>query len=158
GAVHLDRGHQQARFRRQLLYGHRAAQRIHLSRLERNGDRPRPVVHVRHGGGISAVHHRGAGQMILVAIIVILLIAGLLAWISSRWSTELPRWISLAAAVVDLLLTGRIWFATASSGPHEWLEQGKWSGVTGIGRQFRLGIDGLVVLKVMLRLSRGISW
>jgi len=94
--------------------------------------------------------------MILVAIIVILLIAGLLAWISSRWSTELPRWISLAAAVVDLLLTGRIWFATASSGPNEWLEEVKWSWIPRFGIHFHLAIDGLGLLMVMLTLFLGI--
>src|SRR5215510_1343362 len=94
--------------------------------------------------------------MILAAIIVLLLIAGLLAWISSRWSTELPRWISLAAAVVDLLLTGRIWFATASSGPNEWLEEVKWNWIPGFGIHFHLAIDGLSLLMVMLTLFLGI--
>jgi NADH-quinone oxidoreductase subunit M len=94
--------------------------------------------------------------MILVAVVVILLIAGLLAWISSRWSTELPRWISLAAAVVDLLLTGRIWFASPSSGPGGWLEEVKWNWIPGFGIHFHLAMDGLSLLMVMLTLFLGI--
>jgi NADH-quinone oxidoreductase subunit M len=94
--------------------------------------------------------------MILVAIIVILLLAGLLAWISSRWSTELPRWISLAAAVFDLLLTVRIWFASTSPGPNGWLEEVKWNWIPGFGIHFHLAIDGLSLLMVMLTSFLGI--
>lgn len=94
--------------------------------------------------------------MILVAVIVILLIGGLLAWISSRWSTELPRWISLAAAVVDLILTGRIWFASASSGPDGWLEEVKWNWIPGFGIHVHLAMDGLSLLMVILTLFLGI--
>lgn len=94
--------------------------------------------------------------MILVAVIVILLVAGLLAWISSRWSTELPRWISLAAAVVDLILTGRIWFASASSGPDGWLEEVKWNWIPGFGIHVHLAMDGLSLLMVILTLFLGI--
>ncbi|HKF65369.1 MAG TPA: NADH-quinone oxidoreductase subunit M [Vicinamibacterales bacterium] len=94
--------------------------------------------------------------MILVAVIAILLIAGLLAWISSRWSTELPRWISLTAAVVGLILTGGIWFAGASPGPEGWLEEVKWSWIPAFGIHIHLAMDGLSFLMVMLTLFLGI--
>ena len=47
--------------------------------------------------------------MILIWLIGILLVAGILAWLTARWSTQLPRWISLIAIGVDLVLAARIW-------------------------------------------------
>ena len=47
--------------------------------------------------------------MMLVWLIVIPLVAGMLAWLTARWSTQAPRWISLAAAALDLLLTLVLW-------------------------------------------------
>ena len=42
--------------------------------------------------------------MILIYLIGILLVAGILAWLTARWSAQLPRWISLIAIGVDLVL------------------------------------------------------
>ena len=47
--------------------------------------------------------------MILIFFIAVLLLGGILAGISARWSKQLPRWISLAAIAVDFVLAARIW-------------------------------------------------
>ena len=42
--------------------------------------------------------------MILIWLIGILLVAGIFAWFAARWSAQLPRWISLIAIAIDLVL------------------------------------------------------
>ena len=54
----------------------------------------------------------GVVLMILIWLIGILLVAGIFAWLTARWSAQLPRWISLIAIAVDLVLA-------AVSGPAE---------------------------------------
>ena len=53
--------------------------------------------------------------MILIWLIGILLVAGILAWLTARWSAQLPRWIALIAIGIDLVLATRIWAGRASS-------------------------------------------
>ena len=61
--------------------------------------------------------------MILIYLIGILLVAGILAWLTARWSAQLPRWISLIAIGVDLVLAARIWAGRASSTTQVWLDE-----------------------------------
>src|SRR5215510_2329106 len=49
------------------------------------------MVHLRDGGRVGVLYHSGTAVMILIALIGILLAAGVLAWLSARWSTDLPR-------------------------------------------------------------------
>ncbi len=60
--------------------------------------------------------------MILICLIGILLVAGILAWLTARWSAQLPRWIALIAIGVDLVLAARIWAGRASSTTQVWLD------------------------------------
>ena len=67
--------------------------------------------------------------MILIWLISILLVGGILAAISARWSPQAPRWISLIAIGVDLLLGLKIWAGPASnpalSATGRWLDEVK---------------------------------
>ena len=93
--------------------------------------------------------------MILVLLISILLLAGVLAGISARWSTRLPRWISLAALAVDLVLAGAIWAGRGAS-PKPWIEEVDRSWVPSFGIHFHLAVDGLSLLMLMLTFFLGI--
>lgn len=94
--------------------------------------------------------------MILIWLIGILLVAGIFAWLSSRWSTELPRWISLIAAVVDFILAARIWFGGGSSRSNVWFDEVNYNWIPGFGIHFHLAVDGLSLLMLLLTFFLGI--
>ncbi|HEX8837243.1 MAG TPA: NADH-quinone oxidoreductase subunit M, partial [Candidatus Acidoferrum sp.] len=94
--------------------------------------------------------------MILVWIVVILMVGGVLAWLSARWSSELPRWISLGAIAVDLGLATRIWADSASSAGKPWLSEVDWSWVPSFGIHFHLAVDGISLLMLLLTFFLGI--
>jgi NADH-quinone oxidoreductase subunit M len=98
--------------------------------------------------------------MILLWLILILLIAGALAWLAARWSPTAARWISLGAVALDLALTLGLW-ARHSGGvrltsQRMWLEQldRPWIGEFGI--HFHLAMDGLSLLLLVLTFFLGI--
>ena len=43
--------------------------------------------------------------MIMVAMLLILFIAGILAWFAGKMNNAIPRWISLIAAVANLVIS-----------------------------------------------------
>jgi len=105
--------------------------------------------------------------MILIGLIVVLLGGGLLAWLLGRWHPAWPRWISLLALAVDLILALALW--GQHGGPvgltarGAWLVEvnGVWVPQFGIG--FHLALDGLSLLLILLTLflgllSVGTSW
>ncbi len=104
--------------------------------------------------------------MILCWLIGILLLGGMLAWLSEgRLPTVAARWISLAALGIDLVLALTLWQDGAADivPTGGWLAEvsTEWIGRFGIG--FHLGIDGLSLLMVLLTLvigmlSVGCSW
>ena len=98
--------------------------------------------------------------MILVWLIVILLVAGILSWLTARWSTQFTRWISLAAVTLDLLLTLALWShggsTHAAGATIVWLAEVDWNWVPRFGIHFHLGIDGFSLLMLMLTCFLGI--
>ncbi len=98
--------------------------------------------------------------MILAWLLIITLAAGLLAWVSSRWSTGLCRWISLAALFLDLVLVLTLWrghsaqFAISGNGP--WLAEVSWNWIPELGIGFHLAADGLSLLLLLLTVFLGI--
>jgi NADH-quinone oxidoreductase subunit M len=94
--------------------------------------------------------------MILSYLIGILLVAGILAWLTARWSAELPRWISLIAIGIDLVLAAGIWAGGASSATEAWLDEVDWNWVPSFGIHFHLAVDGLSLLMLILTFFLGI--
>jgi NADH-quinone oxidoreductase subunit M len=94
--------------------------------------------------------------MILIWLIIILLIAGVLAWIAASWNEQLSRWISLAATVLDLILAAIIWLGRASRGTQLWLDELDWNWIPSFGIHFHLALDGLSLLMLMLTFFLGI--
>ena len=94
--------------------------------------------------------------MTLFFLIAILLVAGILAGISARWSPKLPRWISLAAIAVDLVLAARIWASRSSSTSKLWFQEVDWNWVPAFGIRFHLAVDGLSFLMLVLTFFLGL--
>lgn len=94
--------------------------------------------------------------MILIWLIAILLIAGPLAWMAARWSTQAARWIALAAVLIDLVLGLSIWIARGFTPSGRWIEEVNWSWMPGFGIRFHLALDGLSLLLLMLTLVLGV--
>jgi NADH-quinone oxidoreductase subunit M len=97
--------------------------------------------------------------MILVWLIVILLLAGALAWAAAQRSALAARWICLGAVTLDFLLGLSIWIRHAGqvqfAGGSAWLEQADWDWIPQFGIRFHLAIDGLSLLLVMLTFVLG---
>jgi proton-translocating NADH-quinone oxidoreductase, chain M len=94
--------------------------------------------------------------MILIWLIGILMVAGILAWLSARWNSQLPRWISIAAMVVDLVLATRIWMGKSSDATKLWIDELDWNWVPSFGIHFHLAMDGLSLLMLMLTFFLGL--
>ncbi len=98
--------------------------------------------------------------MILVALIVILLAAGVLAWFVSRWSATAARWVSLVAVSVDFALSLALWAGYGSAmslAPGgAWLDQVNRVWVPQLGIHFHLALDGLSLLLITLTFFLGI--
>ncbi len=82
--------------------------------------------------------------MILVMMIGILMVAGLLSWLVSRWNIHASKWISLIAVTVDFILVCNLWAQHSGNipiGGSAWLIDYhiKWIPDFGIGFHLALG-------------------
>ncbi len=98
--------------------------------------------------------------MILISLILIPLIGGLLSWLFSRWSDKWPRWFSLIAVGIDLVLAFSLWISNQGNlyfiGKESWIAEVKMDWIPGLGIGFHLAMDGLSLLMVMLTAFLGI--
>lgn len=92
--------------------------------------------------------------MILVYIILIVMVGGLLAWLTSSRSKSLPRWISLAAILIDLGITLKLWMVENFSGD-SWLIKFSVPWIPQFGVSFSLALDGLSLLMLVLTFFLG---
>ncbi|MBC5774790.1 NADH-quinone oxidoreductase subunit M [Pontibacter sp. KCTC 32443] len=101
--------------------------------------------------------------MILVWLIVILMAGGLLAWLSKKVSPVLPRWVALAAVLLDLILIVYLWISTEATAGSAWLMRYEVPWIPQWGVSFSLALDGLSLLMLVLTFFLGllavlISW
>lgn len=98
--------------------------------------------------------------MILVWFIIIPLVAGILAWLTARWNAQLPRWISLVASALGLILGLAMWMrdnhAVAAGTTTGWFAEVDWNWVPRFGIHFHLGVDGLSLLMLILTFFLGL--
>jgi NADH-quinone oxidoreductase subunit M len=97
--------------------------------------------------------------MILAWLILVPFIAGVLAWMSDRWSHTWPRWIALTGISGDLALAIALWARTGTDvapGGSPWLADLNVRWIEALGIQFHLGLDGLSLLLVVLTAFLGI--
>ena len=55
--------------------------------------------------------------MILAWLIIVPFVAGVLAWMSGRWSHTGPRWIALVGSRRDLLIATALWIRAPRAVP-----------------------------------------
>src|SRR5690242_2343618 len=97
--------------------------------------------------------------MMLLVLILILMAGGILAGISSRLSTSLPRWISLITVLTDFALSIKLWIdyrTGASISNSNWLLDFSMPWIQPFGISFHLAMDGLSLLMLVLTFFLGI--
>ena len=87
-----------------------------------------------------------------------MLIAGLLSWITSRWSSHAGKWISLVAVVIDFIIVANLWVRNRGSlsGNADWLINYKVAWIPNFGISFHVALDGLSSLMLVLTFFLGI--
>jgi NADH-quinone oxidoreductase subunit M len=95
-----------------------------------------------------------------VLLIGVLVTGGLLAWVGERRGTDWPRWISLFALGIDLVLASALAVHStdevALTGGGAWLAEVRWAWIPDWGIGFHLAVDGLSLVLVLLTLFLGI--
>lgn len=105
--------------------------------------------------------------MVLILLLLIPALAAFAAWVTDRWSHDLPRWIAVAALSADLVIALALWASNSSqvglTSNGMWLVEylAPWIPQFGIG--IHLAMDGLSLLLVILTaflglIAVGASW
>ena len=98
--------------------------------------------------------------MILVCLVLIPAAAGVLAWLLGRAGNRWPRWVSLIAFGIDLLLVLLLWAEHPGevdlTANRAWFVEVQAPWITSLGISFHLAIDGISLLLVMLSSFLGI--
>ena len=81
--------------------------------------------------------------MILVYLIVILLVGGVLSWLTGRWSNILPRLISLVAVMIDFVITLSLVGQQQINGEKQWMIDYSLNWIPHFGINLHLALDGL---------------
>jgi NADH-quinone oxidoreductase subunit M len=97
--------------------------------------------------------------MILIWLIIIPLIGGIIAWTLGRKNSAWPRWISMAAIIIDAILLILLCLRAQSQdllNLGTWLVQVNEPWIPQIGSSIHLALDGLSLVLVALTLFLGI--
>jgi NADH-quinone oxidoreductase subunit M len=94
--------------------------------------------------------------MILLILILILMTAGIIAWVAGRKNSILPRIISVLALLIDFTIVMILLLRTGTGAENEWLIEfyAVWIKKFGIG--IHLAADGLSLLMLALTFAIGI--
>jgi len=95
--------------------------------------------------------------MILAVMIGVLLIGGVLCWLSAQWSAAAPKWIALVASLLGLGLSVYCW--VHFSGPElrgPWFIDFRASWIPSFGIGFHLAMDGLSLVLLLLTFFLGV--
>lgn len=97
----------------------------------------------------------------LVSLILIPIVAGALAWAKGRDNSSAPRWISLSALLLELLILVVFWLrmpapiAVQGGGP--WLSETTIPWIPQLGISIHLAMDGLSLLMLILTAFIGLT-
>lgn len=96
--------------------------------------------------------------MMLLALILIPVLAGVAAWFAERVDKDLPRWISLAALILELGLLLGVWAkADAALEDSNWILSWQAAWIPSLGVSFKFALDGLSLLMLVLTAFIGIA-
>ncbi|MGD0231687.1 MAG: NADH-quinone oxidoreductase subunit M [Syntrophorhabdales bacterium] len=85
--------------------------------------------------------------MILAAILFVPTLGGIAAWLAGFWSPRLPRWVSLAALVLDFILVVALWLASPGlAAKGAWIASFRAPWIPPLGASFHLGMDGISLI------------
>jgi NADH-quinone oxidoreductase subunit M len=90
----------------------------------------------------------------LTALLAILLVGAVLAWVGERWNAALPRYVAFATLVVALVPALSMLAITPAQGS-SWLHREAAAWIPRFGVQFLLALDGLSLVLVLLTLFLG---
>ncbi len=105
--------------------------------------------------------------MTLLWLLLLPIVGGLLAWVSGKTGTQLPRWISVLALALVFGLTLQVWFQYYSEidifTEQAWLIEFERDWIPQLGISFSLALDGLSLLLIALTAFLGlisvvVSW
>lgn len=94
--------------------------------------------------------------MMLLYLIIILMVGGVLAWLSGKWNPFVSRIISLVAVFIDLALILTMLFQQGSFADKTWLMEYKINWIPAFGISMHLALDGLSMLMLVLTFFTGI--
>src|SRR5262249_5236858 len=95
--------------------------------------------------------HRGV-HMMLEALIFVPVLGASLAWAGARAHHHAPRLLSLLTLAIDLALLMAVWLLGQ---PGPWIAETHWPWIPELGISFRLGLDGLSLLLIILTIGLG---
>ena len=92
--------------------------------------------------------------MELTWFIIILMVGGVVAWLSAQWSANYPRWIALIATLASFLWAVSYWLNVKDQSG--WYGKYSVAWIPTFGVNFSLAIDGLSLLMIMLTFFLGV--
>ena len=100
--------------------------------------------------------------MILIALVSILFIGGILAWLAEGWNRDWPRWVSLIAIAAAATLLPQLFqlepslSATPATTADTWLVLHSIPWISKFGISVLIGLDGISLLMVALTVFLGL--
>ncbi len=96
--------------------------------------------------------------MILAWMIIILMLAGFLSWLVSKWNQYLSKWIALVALIIDFAISLNLWMQPGAGIDQggTWLIDFRLVWIPSFGISFHLALDGLSTVMLLLTFFLGI--
>jgi NADH-quinone oxidoreductase subunit M len=100
--------------------------------------------------------------MILIALVSILFIGGIIAWLAEGWNKDWPRWVSLITLAVASMLLPQLFAIephlspVSSSAEGSWLILQSMPWIPKFGISLLIGLDGLSLLMIALTIFLGL--
>lgn len=95
--------------------------------------------------------------MTLLAIVTVLFLGGILAWLAERWRDGASRWIALLSLLLAAILLAGYWPQFADAAPGDiWWDSLQLGWIPRFGITFFLALDGLGFLLLALTLAMGL--
>jgi NADH-quinone oxidoreductase subunit M len=94
--------------------------------------------------------------MSLLALIMVLVGGGVLAWQAERFGPSAPRWVALATLLAEGGVLAPYGTGGAALGAGVWLDELRWAWIPRFGIGFHLGLDGVSFLLLGLTVLLGV--